>query len=377
MSKSNGYVLTIKIDDLGSFAKSNNSANVNKFIKTFAKILKDSNVNIEGEIEAYRFYGSEFAIIAKGLSFEDTQKLTAQIQGEFNKLSKEINKAEIAHIGATPFNPIGTTPEMLDAANEAYQTAKQVGPNEVHIRDEKDLARDMDAWKDLIFDLIDNSKFDVSYIGDATVLNGANKDKLIMQEAFTCARDKQDKPIPIGTFVSIAEKYDKVIDFDKAVIGKVISYIHDNNIKHSISINLSLDSIANSPFINWLKAIINQNQNISSQLVFSITAYGVAKDVTHFKNFADGMHLVGSKIIIKRFETKFIPLDNIKGFNLDYIRLARNYTNDISQDSGKQGFVEALQELSTLLNIKVFAENVKDDNDFEYVKKLNLYGASR
>jgi len=377
MSKASGYILTIKIDDLGSFAKSNNSVDVNNFIKSFAKTLKDSNINTEGEIEAYRFYGSEFAIIAKGLTYEDTQKLTQKIQDEFEVLSKKINKSDIAHIGATPFNPIGTTPEMLDAANEAYQTAKQVGPNEAHIRDQNDLARDMESWRDLIFDIINNGKFEVSYIGDAISLKKENEGTLLMQEAFTCAKDKDDKQIPIGTFVSIAEKYDKVIDFDKAVVQKVIRNIIDNNIQHEISINLSLDSITNNPFITWLKTTIEQNEDIASQLVFSITAYGVAKDVEHFKTFAQAVHTVGAKIIIKRFETKFIPLDNIKGFNLDYIRLARDYTNDINQDSSKQGFVEALQELSTLLNIKVFAENVKNDNDFEYVKKLNLYGASR
>jgi len=377
MSKSSGYILTVKIDNLGSFAKSNSSADVNNFIKSFAKTLKESDADAQGEIEAYRFYGSEFAIIAKGLTFEGTQKLTKQIQAEFEKLSHKINKSDIAHIGATPFNPIGTTPEMLDAANEAYQTAKQIGPNEVHIRDEKDLARDMESWKNLVTTIIKDANFDISYVGDAISLNKDNVGTLLMQEAFTSTKDKDGKAIPIGTFVSIAEKYDKVIDFDKAVVKKVINHIHTSAIKHKISINLSLDSIENSPFINWLKTTIEQNQSIAAQLVFSITAYGVAKDVTHFKNFADAVHSVGSKIIIKRFETKFIPLDNIKGFNLDYIRLARDYTNDISQDSSKQGFVEALQELSSLLNIKVFAENVKNDNDFEYVKKLNLYGASR
>ena len=377
MSKSNGYVLTIKIDDLGSFAKANSSKDVNEFIKSFADILKQSDGNIEGEIEAYRFYGSEFAIIAKGLSYEKTQALTSKINAEFETLSQKINKSDIAHIGATPFNPIGTTPEMLDSANEAYQTAKQIGPNEVHIRDDNDLTRDMNVWKYLIFDIIDNGKFNVSYIGDALQLNGKDEGKLLMQEAFTRANDKDDKQIPIGTFVSIAEKYNKVIDFDKAVVKKVINHINSNNVKHDISINLSLDSIANSSFINWVKTIIIKNQSIASQLVFSITAYGVAKDVEQFRLFADEIHHVGSKIIIKRFETKFIPLDNIKGFNLDYIRLARDYTNDISQDSSKEGFVEALQELSNLLNIKVFAENIKTDDDYEYVKQLNLYGASR
>jgi len=200
---------------------------------------------------------------------------------------------------------------------------------------------------------------------------------VVMEEAFTQAKDKNNELIPIGTFISIAEKYDKILDFDKAVVKKVIQHIKDTNITHSISINLSLDSVFDIKFKNWLKAIVLENKEIASQLVFSVTAYGAAKDVETFKYFIEAIHKAGAKIIIKRFETKFIPLDNIKDFNLDYIRLARDYTDGICKDSSKKGFVEAMQELSSLLTIKVFAENVKDDDDFKIVKDIGLYGASR
>ena len=120
-----------------------------------------------------------------------------------------------------------------------------------------------------------------------------------------------------------------------------------------------------------------ENKNIASQLVFSATAYAVAKDVDKFKFFADEIHQCGAKIIIKRFETKFIPLNNIKDFNLDYIRLARDYTNEISNDYSKQSFVESISELTTLLNIKLLAENVQKDEDLAFIKKHNLYAASR
>ena len=61
----------------------------------------------------------------------------------------------------------------------------------------------------------------------------------------------------------------------------------------------------------------------------------------------------------KRFESKFIPLSNLKDFNLDYIRLTRDYTNDVYKDYSKQSFIQSISELATLLNIKVLAENVK------------------
>ena len=43
------------------------------------------------------------------------------------------------------------------------------------------------------------------------------------------------------------------MDFDKKVILKVINHILINNVKHDISINLSLESINNTAFIAWLE----------------------------------------------------------------------------------------------------------------------------
>lgn len=375
INKNTGYIFVIKIFDLSSFAKSHTTKEVNTFIKKFALILKETGKKDGLDVSAYRFFGSEFAVIGRNFSYENAQNYVKKLQNHLEELYKEFKKEDIAHIGGTPFNQIGTIPEMLQSANEAYEKATLIGPNEAFIRDSSDLSRDMEAWRDLVFDIIQNKKFDIQYIGNATVLKDENI--LLMQEAFTSAKDKNNNDIPIGTFISIAEKYEKIIEFDKNVVETVTNYILINNINHDISINLSLESINDTSFISWLEKTIIKNKQISKQLVFSVSAYAVAKNVDKFKFFVDKVHENGSKIIIKRFETKFIPLDNIKDFNLDYIRLARDYTNNISNDSSKQSFVESISELSNLLNIKVFAENVKDDEDLETIKKYNIYGASR
>ena len=375
INKSSGYIFVIKIFDLSTYAKSHTNNEVNTFIKKFANILKSCKIKKDLKTSAYRFFGSEFALIGHEFTYEDAVLFTKKLKKHFEELSIEINKKDIVHIGASPFNPIGTTPQILQGATEAYAKATLIGSNEAFIRDSNDLSRDMESWRDLIFDIIDNSKFNVQYIGDANLLN-ENK-TLVMQEAFTSASDDDGLDIPIGTFVSIAEKYERVIDFDKKVIEKVINHILQYKIKHDISINLSLESINNTSFISWLEKEIIKHRTIASQLVFSITAYAVAKDVDKFKFFADEVHKCGAKVIIKRFESKFIPLNNIKDLNLDYIRLARDYTQNISNDNSKQSFVEAIQELSTLLNIKVFAENVKEDTDLKVITDFNLYAASR
>jgi len=373
ISKSTGFVFTVKIDNLGVYAKNHTNQEVDTFLIAFSNILK----NFAKGFTAYRFYGSEFALIAKDIDEKDVVQSIDRLKFELGNFALVFNLTDVAHIGGTPFNPIGTTPAMLARANEAYEKAKLIGANEAFIRNDNDLARDMSEWRDLVFDIIDNQKFEIGYIGQAYCLDVKKQHLMIMEEAFTKARDKNGEDIPIGTFVSIAEKYDKILDFDKAVVLKVIDYIKELKISHSISINLSLDSVFDIKFKNWLKDRILENKKIASQLVFSVTAYGAAKDIEKFKYFIDSIHSAGAKIIIKRFETKFIPLDSIKELNLDYIRLARSYTEGISKNTSKQGFVEAINELSSLLTIKILAENVKDDKDYDIVKSIGIYGASR
>jgi EAL domain-containing protein (putative c-di-GMP-specific phosphodiesterase class I) len=208
-------------------------------------------------------------------------------------------------------------------------------------------------------------------------LSTDGRKSLLMEEAFTSAKDRENKLIPIGTFISIAEQYNKVIDFDKAVTNQVIKHIITNNITHEILINLAFDSLMNNEFKSWLENTLMANQAIASQLAFSVTAYGCTRDIDAFKKFINLVHKKGGKIILKRFETKFIPLDSLKEFNLDYIRLARDYTNDIATDTNKQNFVDSVCELSKLLNIKVFAESIKNDDNFDKLGSLGIFGASK
>ena len=376
IQKNTGYVFIIKIYELANFAKNHTNKEINNFIKKFALILSSTKLNENSKIMAYRFFGSEFAIIAKDFSDKDAKEYSLILQKKFEELASEYIKKDIVHIGSTPFNPIGTIPQILQAANEAYEKATLIGPNEIFIAENPTTARDMEEWKNLIFDIVDNSKFNLKYIGNATTLNNSSDD-IVMQEAFASIKDKENLDIPIGTFVSIAERYGKIIDFDKKIITKVINNILINKINHDISINLSIESISNTGFILWLEKTIDEHKSIAKQLVFSVTAYAVAKDVEKFKFFADEMHQHGAKIIIKRFESKFIPLNNIKDFNLDYIRLAREYTNNVTHDSSKQSFIEAIVDLTHLLNIKLFAENVLEDEDLETIRELKVYGASR
>ena len=92
ITKTDGYVLSIKIADLGSYAKNHSSSDVDSFIKRFARILNECKNHFTFEISAYRFFGSEFAMIVKNKNSKDIKELTAYLKNEFEVFGKEVDK---------------------------------------------------------------------------------------------------------------------------------------------------------------------------------------------------------------------------------------------------------------------------------------------
>jgi len=369
-AKESGYIFLIKISNLAQFANTNGKNTVNNFLIEFASILK----NIENS-KAYRFFGSEFAMMSQKSTYDEIKQITYVLKDKFDELAIKYTIQDVAHIGVVPFTQLDSVSTLLSSVTEAYEMAKQIGPNEAYIKTQNDQAKGLLEWKELVFDIIENDKFNMIYIGDIVKIDGQKQ--LLIQEAFASMVDKNNQNIPIGTFISIAEEHQKVIEFDKMVVEKVIDYIVTHNITHQISINLSFETIQDSRFIYWLEQKIKANKNISKQLLFSLTAYNIAKYPKEFKNFTNIIKNNGSEVMIKRFDIKFITIDQIQDFNPNCIRLAREYTIDVYNDNNKKTLVDSICKITELLDIKVYAENVKNEQDFDLICSLGLDGLSR
>jgi len=368
INKDKGYVFLIRISDLGGFAKVNGQETINDFIISFAKILKEVPKS-----KAFRFYGSEFAMIFDDLTKEELKNITYLLKEEFINLAKELNKKDIANIGIIAFDQFDTVGGILSGVTEAYEMAKQVGPNEFFVKDKKEDSRGLLQWKELVFDIIDNKKVEINYIGD--VLD--ESENVFMKEAFSKIKDENNNDIPIGIFLSIAEENNRIIDFDKIIINSVINKIKEDNIKYKIVINLATQSISDIKFLKWLRTKLEENNQIANQLIFSITAYSVAKDIELFVEFVNFTKLNHTNTMIKRFDINFIEIEDIQIINPTCIRLARDYTNGICHDLNKKSMVDSICKISELLGIEVFAENVKSNDDYKLIKTLGTKGISR
>lgn len=108
-----------------------------------------------------------------------------------------------------------------------------------------------------------------------------------------------------------------------------------------------------------------------------MTAYAAAKKQQTFASFSLFARELGATTLLKRYSSDVIPVEQIKDLHINYIRLARDLTSDIRQHNSKPDFLDIIQEVANLLEIKVLAEGVSKDEDFDYVLGVGLFGISR
>lgn len=272
------------------------------------------------------------------------------------------------------FDPFSSTENILLGANEAYEQALLIGTNSYYLRKGEDRVKDMAEWKALVFDIVDSNDYNVSYVSPVEDLQTGD---VMMEDACSEVVDKNGDVLSIGTFVSIAEKFVKIIDLDKGVTSRDIDYIKGENINHLVAINLSNRTVKNSDFRAWLALLLSKNKQVAGRLVFSLSAYAVTKELAVYRGFINFVHQLNAKVIIKRFEAQAMSLGIVKELKPDFVRLARDIGNGIDDNLEKQEFTKTMVEIGDLLDICVLAENVQLEADINRVKAIGVIGASR
>ncbi|MFW1677118.1 LapD/MoxY N-terminal periplasmic domain-containing protein [Pontibacter sp. JAM-7] len=378
ISRGQGHIFLVRIADLGGFASTRSSGQVDDFIREFVDAVRHglTDAGVSGDC-LYRIVGAEFILIADCADQAAAEGLCQKILARMEQLGSRYDKADVAHMGGVAFDPHSTTAAMVAAATEAYEKALLIGANSFAINQDSGNARGLDEWKALVSKVISERRIEIEYAQQAYSLADGSTDQLVLEEAMSSVQDDNGQALPIGTFVSVAETLGEIVTFDMFVVRTVLEQIRSRQIQHRVAVNLSFTTLSNNNFRSELYRLLQDNADIAGNLVFSITAYAATKDLTAFKSFIDFAHRSGAKVILKRFESRFISLDTIKEYQLDYIRLARAYTEQISRDPEKRSWVEALKELGELLNIEIVAEAVETDADYQTVKEIGITAASR
>lgn len=376
VSSFEGYIFLLKIAKLNQIESLNGTVKTDDFIMSYVNIINNIiDLYPNNKISFYRFHGAEFIILAKDFDYLEAVDFSNRvINGLLTEISKNYKLPNnIFHIGGTPIDKYGTIDSILSLVNDAYKEAVSKDKNCYEIIERNKISEEVEKTEKKVRYIIDNNYFDISFAFDSYSF----ENELLMRELKPILKDEDDNILPIGSFIAISEKLNLNKNFDKQVILKALEYVKNNKIEYKIAINLSIKTIADDEFIEFLNKLVHENKSIINNILFSITSYSASVYKKQFIEFVKQLNKLNFEILIKRFKTKEYSLEELTEIKINYIKIDKDLTQNIHNDLIKKHRIKNIIVYAEVNGVKIIVENVESDQDYKFLSRLDLYAVNR
>ena len=369
------YLMLIKLNNLQHLSRSNSKEFVDQYIQAFVGEVKSTlTLNALATDSFYRLLGSEFIVLLNLANHDKCAHFCSELSASLSNLGKQYEHENVAHIGVVPVHEELGTAALIAGATEAHDNARLIGPNQFFIRKSHTQARSHEEWVALVKSIVVDQKFDLQLHQPTRTLGQTPTQDIMFESKVDLS---QNGDVAIGTFIAVAEQTDMVETLDIIVLNKLIDLLNDeSNGQKSAAINLSLASITSNHFRSEMFKQLQHQPSVSKRLVFSISSYVASEAKDAFNSFIELAHRLGCKVMIKRFESRFIDMEQLKSIDVDYIRIARSYTDELSVNTQQQAFVEAITGMSQLIDLPVLAEDLKTQAERDTAASIGIFGSN-
>ncbi len=376
VSSFEGYIFLLKIAKLNQIESLNGTVKTDDFILSYVNIINNIIYSYQNDkMSFYRFHGAEFIILAKDMNYLEAVDFSNRvINGLLTEISRNYKLPDnIFHIGGTPIDKYGTIDSILNLVNGAYKEAVLRDENGYEIIEKNKISEEVEKTEKKVKYIIENNYFDISFAFDSYSF----EDELLMRELKPILKDEDGNILPIGSFIAISEKLNLNKNFDEQVILKALEYIENNKIEYKIAINLSIKTISDDEFIEFLNRLVDENKNVVKNILFSITSYTASVYKKQFVEFVKQLNKLNFEILIKRFKTKEYPLEELSEIKINYIKIDKDLTQNIHNDLIKKHRIKNIIVYAEVNEIKIIVENVESDQDYKFLSRLDLYAVNR
>lgn len=177
-----------------------------------------------------------------------------------------------------------------------------------------------------------------------------------------------------GDFIPLAEKTGLINNIGEYVFREAcIQQVEWRNQGYGdllVSVNLSMAQFQDESLVNFVSRTIHEtgaNPNyISIELTESSFSEDVENTVIKLKQLSD----LGLTIAIDDFGTGYSSLGYLIDFPIHTIKIDRTFIKVIEENEKIEAIVKAINSMAKALNIKVVAEGIETNTQFELVKQL-------
>ena len=311
-----------------------------------------------------RLGGDEFAIIYETKDKEITREFITKVLRSITTLQSKFANYVSASAGLALYDEdTSDLQQLLSYADTAMYKAKLGGKNDYYFFDQDMYQEIMKRYlteKDLK-NALKNDTFEMLYQPQYEI----SSHKLVGFESLIRLKNKKGEYINTQQFINVAEKSGLIYDIDMWVMHNVMKQTRDFVLLHpevEVSINISGKHITNKGFIETVIDSLSETNFPPKNLKIEITESSYMRHIDEAAQVVQRLKTLGIKTALDDFGTGYSSLNYLSKMAVDMLKIDKSFVDEILTKEGDKSFVDIIIKLGHLMNCKVIAEGVEDQD---------------
>jgi diguanylate cyclase (GGDEF)-like protein/PAS domain S-box-containing protein len=329
---------------------------------------------IDNRAAIYRPGGDEFVIVIDGIKHKRTVAAISMDVLQAFAEPFDLNGREIfvtASLGASIFpQNAQTADELIAFADSAMYRAKESGRNNAKFYDgtmHAHVLERMGLEQDLRQAL---SRGELRLMFQPIVDIGSRR--VVGAEALVRWQHPLLGELSPQTFIPIAEETGVIVEISRWVLreacGRAAQIRRNGAANFQISVNLSPRDFYEQDLAATLAAVLAETGLAAEALSLEVTENVVLNDLA-----LDTLHRIAKmqvNIVVDDFGTGYSSLSYIKRLPVKAIKIDKTFIDDVAMDPYDQGIVKAIATLGNTLGLRVIAEGIESESQYEFLRSL-------
>jgi EAL domain-containing protein (putative c-di-GMP-specific phosphodiesterase class I)/GGDEF domain-containing protein len=184
----------------------------------------------------------------------------------------------------------------------------------------------------------------------------------------------KDETWSAGQFLPWIYRLELSGELDRQVFELALATIENSQLP--VAINLSVAAIADNSFLSWVEEHLNTRKQAMPQLWVEIPEAVVFRYLENFKRLSSRIKACGGHVGIEHIGHQLANLGQLHDVGLDYLKVDASFVRDVQNNPGNQTMLRTLCTIGHTIGVKVIAEGVNTDAEWEALKDLGIDGAT-
>ena len=329
-----------------------------------------------------RLGGDEFGTLLIGCPLDKAQQIASDIcnavanyrfvwQDKIFNIGISVGLVEVSHSS-------GNLQDVISAADSACYVAKQRGRGQIHVYSARDetVARERGdiQWLRQLQNALRDDRFELAM--QPIIATGSGSISGPSVEILIRMPDERGRTGNSADFLRSAERYQLMPQIDRWVVNAVLAAINSGEIKiasqRSCAINISGQTLSDESFLSFVVEALDHSGVGPGSICFEVTESAISTNVQHAQRFIEVLHGIGCEFALDDFGSGLGAFSSLKHLPIDYLKIDGTYTRNLATDQVNQEMVAAMIKLARTMEFKVVAEQVEEQEDFDWLRKAGI-----